>query len=262
MKNTSIISLFCSIISLGGLVLLWEIANWMELESLKIFPAPSIFIGTLIENNFQIGIGTQTSNIYQAIFSSIYRVIMGISIGFLGAILVGFLISTNIWIKRFIMPIIQIIAPIAPIAWIPLALVLFGIGNSTAIFIVFMGVFFMLTIATVKEIENVPENLIFSAQTLGASNLQVWIFVIIPSILPGVFTLLRLNFLAAWMAVLAAEMTGLRDGLGAIIMMGRNLFNHELILLGMVLIGITGFFFDQGLKMFQEKFLWWDKLKK
>ena len=135
--------------------------------------------------------------------------------------------------------------------------VIFGIGNLTAIFIVFMGVFFTLTIATIAEIKRVPTNYIFTAAKLGGSKFKIWKSVIIPSILPGVFTLLRLNFIAAWMAVLAAEMTGLRDGLGTVVMTGRNLFNSNLILLGICIIGITGFAVDRILLFIQNKFFWW-----
>ncbi|MGL3739418.1 hypothetical protein ACSYF6_29255 (plasmid) [Pseudomonas aeruginosa] len=76
-------------------------------------------------------------------------------------------------------------------------------------------------------------------------------------IFPGVFTLLRTNFIAAWMAVLVAEMVGLRDGLGAIIMMGRNLFNNELIMFGMLVIGLSGFVVDRTLAFIGNKVLWW-----
>ena len=85
------------------------------------------------------------------------------------------------------MPLVRILAPVAPVAWIPLALVLFGIGNQTAIFIVFMGVFFTLTIAVVRAIEVVPANIINSAKTLGATKYQIWYKVIFPAILPNVF---------------------------------------------------------------------------
>ena len=78
-----------------------------------------------------------------------------------------------------------------------------------------------------------------------------------PSILPGVFTLLRTNFIAAWMAVLVAEMVGMRDGLGAIIMMGRNLFNNELIMFGMLVIGVSGFLVDRVLAFIGQRILWW-----
>jgi NitT/TauT family transport system permease protein len=153
--------------------------------------------------------------------------------------------------------VLGVIAPIAPIAWVPLALVVFGISNLTAIFIVFMGVFFTLTIATVAEIKRIPENLLITARNLAGNRFNVWRMVVMPSVIPSVFTLLRLNFIAAWMAVLAAEMTGLRDGLGSVVMTGRNLFNSNLILLGICIIGISGFAVDRLLLLIQQKFFWW-----
>lgn len=157
------------------------------------------------------------------------------------------------------MPVVRLFAPIAPIAWVPIALVIFGIGNFTAIFIVIMGVFFTLTIATIQAIDEVPDEIISSAKTLGASKYQIISRVVVPYIMPSIFLSLRLNFIAAWMAVLAAEMTGLRDGLGAIIMVGRNLFNYDLILMGMFLIGVVGFLTDVSLRNIQEKYFWWSK---
>ena len=243
------ISIVCAFISIAVLIGLWEISSFVGWKYTHIFPPPSHFIGELSNNGFRVGLGSQAAGIPQSIASSFFRVFTGLGIGFVLALLAGMAISMSIWVKRFVMPIIELLAPIAPIAWIPLALVVFGIGNQTAIFIVFMGVFFMLTIATVKAIETVPEHLLNVARTFGARKWQLWTQVI---------TILRINFIAAWMAVLAAEMTGLRDGLGAIIMNGRNLFDNNLILLGMSLIGISGFFIDILLKYIQRKFFWWD----
>jgi len=252
------ISIICAFISIAVLIGLWEISGFMGWKYTHIFPPPSHFIGELSNNGFQVGLGSQGAGIPQSIASSFLRVFTGLGIGFVLALLAGMAISMSIWVKRFVMPIVELLAPIAPIAWIPLALVVFGIGNQTAIFIVFMGVFFMLTIATVKAIETVPEHLLNVARTFGAKKWQLWAQVIFPYILPQVFTILRINFIAAWMAVLAAEMTGLRDGLGAIIMNGRNLFDNNLILLGMSLIGVSGFFIDVLLKYIQRRFFWWD----
>lgn len=252
------LSFICGLASLTVLILLWEISAKIEWQYSRIFPPPSQFILDIAENNFKIGLWSQAASIPASIISSFFRVFTGLIIGFICALFAWVFLNTSIWIKRFFMPIIELLAPIAPIAWIPLALVLLGIGNQTAIFIVFMWVFFTLTIATVKAIETVPEHLINVAKTLWASQYDLWIRVIIPFILPQVFTILRLNFIAAWMAVLAAEMTGLRDGLGAIIMNGRNLFDNNLILLGMSLIGVSWFFIDFLLKYIQQKFFWWD----
>jgi len=255
----SIISFVCGIALITGLIIIWEYAATTGWRYANIFPPPSRFLKQLSDDGYKIGLGSQAASIQQSILVSILRVLSGLFLGLVAAFFFGFFVQSNIWLKRFLMPLVRILAPVAPVAWIPLALVLFGIGNQTAIFIVFMGVFFTLTIAVVRAIEVVPANIINSAKTLGATKYQIWYKVIFPAILPNVFTILRLNFIAAWMAVLAAEMTGLSDGLGAIIMTGRNLFNNEMILMGMVLIGVTGFIFDVILKTVQDKFLWWDK---
>jgi NitT/TauT family transport system permease protein len=256
----TVISFLCGLATISILITVWELISANGWEYANIFPPPSKFIKQLFDDGFKIGLGSQAASIQASIVSSILRVLVGLFLGLGVAFVFGFFVQSNIWIKRFLMPLIRILAPVAPVAWIPLALVLLGIGNQTAVFIVFMGVFFTLTIAVVQAIEVVPVNIINSAKTLGATKFQIWYKVIFPAILPSVFTILRLNFIAAWMAVLAAEMTGLSDGLGAIIMTGRNLNNNEMILMGMVLIGVTGFIFDLILKTVQDKFLWWDKL--
>ncbi len=260
-RREALISTLCGIGTITVLVFVWEFTAARGFAYANIFPPPSRFLAQLANDDFKIGLGSQAATIQVSIISSILRVLVGLFVGLTAAFAFGLFVQSNIWLKRFLMPVVRILAPVAPVAWIPLALVLFGIGNPTAVFIVFMGVFFSLTIAVVRAIEIVPDTFINSARTLGATKYQTWAKVIFPSILPSVFTILRLNFIAAWMAVLAAEMTGLSDGLGAVIMTGRNLFNNEMILMGMVLIGVTGFVFDVLLKTVQDRFLWWDKFR-
>lgn len=254
----SLLSIGCGMISCTLFVLLWEwLGSDPGLAITQVLPPPSRFLPVLFESQFKIGLGSQSALIYESIAITLVRVCLGMTLAFLGSLICGLLISLSQWSELFILPILGIIAPIAPIAWVPLALVVFGISNLTAIFIVFMGVFFTLTIATVAEIKRIPENLMITAKNLGASNFTCWQMVITPAVLPGVFTLLRLNFIAAWMAVLAAEMTGLRDGLGAVVMLGRNLFNSDLILLGICIIGFTGFAVDRFLLWIQKRYFWW-----
>lgn len=254
----SSLSVICGIVSCLTLVAIWEwIGSDPANPMTQVLPPPSKFLPVLFESDFKIGLGSQSASIYQSVLVTLLRVFTGMAIAFVGSVFCGMLISLSKWSELFILPILGLIAPIAPIAWVPLALVVFGIGNLTAVFIVFMGVFFTLTIATVAEIKRIPENLLITAENLGGNEFNRWCMVILPSILPGVFTLLRLNFIAAWMAVLAAEMTGLRDGLGAVVMTGRNLFNSDLILLGICIIGITGFAVDRLLLLIQQKFFWW-----
>jgi NitT/TauT family transport system permease protein len=169
----------------------------------------------------------------------------------------GILVSMSGVASAALLPIVRGLAPIAPIAWIPLAIVLFGIGEATAIFVVFTGIYFLLTLSTVAAVQSVDPRLVKTARTYGASTKQVWLWVIFPAILPQVFTMLRINFFAAWMAVLAAEMVGLKNGVGMIIILGREVFNSNLILLGICVVGITGYAVDSALVWIQRRVLWW-----
>jgi NitT/TauT family transport system permease protein len=192
-----------------------------------------------------------------AILASAWRVMAGLAIGFVAAVATGILVSMSGVASAALLPIVRGLAPIAPIAWIPLAIVLFGIGEATAIFVVFTGIYFLLTLSTVAAVQSVDPRLVKTARTYGASTKQVWLWVIFPAILPQVFTMLRINFFAAWMAVLAAEMVGLKNGVGMIIILGREVFNSNLILLGICVVGITGYAVDSALVWIQRRVLWW-----
>jgi NitT/TauT family transport system permease protein len=182
---------------------------------------------------------------------------MGLAIGFVAAVATGIAVSLSKWASAAVLPIVRGLAPIAPIAWIPVGIVAFGIGNPTAIFVVFTGVYFLLTLSTVASVQSVDPRLVKTARTFGASRAQVWTWVIFPAVLPQVFTMLRINFFAAWMAVLAAEMVGLKNGVGMIVILGREMFNPNLIMLGICIIGVTGYMVDALLLFIQRKVLWW-----
>ena len=238
-------------------ILVWESAAAAGWSGSVLFPPPSAFISYAIESDFRVGFGGDAMTIPFAIVASALRVLAGLAIGFVAAIATGILISTSRTVSDMVLPIIRGLAPIAPIAWIPLGIVLFGIGNPTAVFVVFMGIYFILTISTVAAVQSVDSRLIKTARSFGASKAQVWTRVIFPSVLPQVFIMLRINFFAAWMAVLAAEMVGLKNGLGMMIILGREMFNTKLILLGMCMVGATGYFVDALLVQIQRKILWW-----
>jgi NitT/TauT family transport system permease protein len=238
-------------------ILIWEAAAAGGWSGAILFPPPSAFISYAIESDFRVGFGGDAMTIPFAIVASALRVLAGLAIGFVAAIVTGILISTSRTVSDMVLPIIRGLAPIAPIAWIPLGIVLFGIGNPTAVFVVFMGIYFILTISTVAAVQSVDARLIKTARSFGASKAQVWTRVIFPSVLPQVFIMLRINFFAAWMAVLAAEMVGLKNGLGMMIILGREMFNTKLILLGMCMVGATGYLVDALLVQIQRKILWW-----
>ncbi|MEM1281794.1 MAG: nitrate ABC transporter permease, partial [Cyanobacteria bacterium P01_H01_bin.152] len=150
----SLLSVACGLLSCTVLVVVWELfGRNPENPVTQVLPPPSQFLPVLLESDFKIGLGSQSASIYQSVIVTLIRVSLGMAIAFVGSIICGLLISLSKWSELFILPILGLIAPIAPIAWVPLALVVFGVSNLTAVFIVFMGVFFTLTIATVAEIK-------------------------------------------------------------------------------------------------------------
>lgn len=240
-----------------ALVALWELAAGSGWMSTTLFPPPSSFIRFAVESDFRVGFGSEGMTIPVAILASAWRVVMGLAIGLVAAVATGIAVSLSKWASAAVLPIVRGLAPIAPIAWIPVGIVAFGIGNPTAIFVVFTGVYFLLTLSTVASVQSVDARLVKTARTFGASRAQVWTWVIFPAVLPQVFTMLRINFFAAWMAVLAAEMVGLKNGVGMIVILGREMFNPNLIMLGICIIGVTGYMVDALLLFIQKKVLWW-----
>jgi NitT/TauT family transport system permease protein len=244
--------------TLAALVALWEVVGRREGSALSaVMPPPSVFLAEVAETQFRIGLGSKAPTVYQCVLSTLLRVFAGMAVSLVAALVTGALLSLSRTARWVLTPVVNLLAPIAPIAWIPIALVLFGITNQAAVFVVFMGVYFVLTLATLAEIQRVPPQYLTVAENLGTSAWQRWLFVVLPAVLPGVFTLMRVNFMAAWMSVLVAEMVGLRDGVGAVLMMGRNLFNNNLIMFGMLLIGGCGFVIDKALGLMQSRLLWW-----
>ncbi len=185
------------------------------------------------------------------------RVFVGLLIGFAASVIVGVAIRYFNIFGKLTLPLITMLAPISPVAWLPVAIFVFGIGNPPAIFLVFISIFFVMVLATLSQIDAVPKHYIQLARVMGASKRQIFLRVILPAILPGLFVTLRMNLFGAWMVVLIAEAVGVGSGLGQVTMMARNTFNASLVFFTMTLIGLTGFLFDQALRLIQRKVLWW-----
>ena len=253
--------------SIGMFVSFWEFAWWRGWANPILLPPPHIFLSDL-SDQFRffdpggtragaLSTGGSFLSVLGVIAWSSMRVAAGLALGFVLSLLIGLGIRYFHIFGRLVLPLVTMLAPISPVAWIPVAVFIFGIGNTPAIFLVFVAVFFIMTLATLSQIDSVPKNYIQLAQIMGCSKRQIYRHVILPTILPELFVTLRMNLFAAWMVVLIAEAVGVGSGLGQVTMMARNTFNASLVFFTMTLIGITGFAFDQSLRYVQRKVLWW-----
>lgn len=259
-----------TVVSVGAFTLLWEFLWAVGLADPKLLPPPHVFLGDFADQakffntaqRWEIGVDASAGpSPWQAVLitvvSSGMRVFIGIGIASILALSLGVAIRYWVAVERLTLPTITLLSPVSPIAWLPVAIFLFGIGNAPAIFMVVIALFFHMTIATINHIDGVNRNLINVARTMGATKGQIYRRVIIPAILPGVFVILRLNLFAAWMVVLIAESTGVGFGLGQVIMLARNTFNPSLVFFCIALIGVLGFSTDLFMRMVQKRVLYW-----
>jgi ABC-type nitrate/sulfonate/bicarbonate transport system permease component len=240
------------------LALVWELGAATGVLNRDILPPPSEVIPYFLQGPGSAGIGPQQVSYSEAIAKTLLRVTLGLGFGLLAALPLGTLIAVVPLLRQLLLPTIQTIAPIAPVAWVPVAIALMGTGDQSAIFVVFMGVFAVMTLATAAAIASIPNELLKTARSLGATGSRLWLWVILPAAAPNLLTIVRVNFFAAWMAVLAGEMAGINSGLGALIILGQQQFNMKLVMVGVLTIGVVGFAIDRLMLLVQRQLLWWE----
>ena len=259
-----------ALVSVGFFAGIWEMLWYFGLADPRLLPPPHIFLGDLAgqAKNFTTAKRWEVSldanagpSPFQAVIitmlASTMRVFAGLTIAAVASLCMGVFIRYNNLFGKLTLPTVTLLAPVSAVAWLPVAVFLFGIGNGPAIFMVFIALFFTMTLATITEIDSVNRNYINVARTMGANKRQIYNRVILPAILPGLLIVLRLNLFGAWMVVLVAEGTGVDYGLGLIITMARNTFNPSLVFFTIMIIGILGFTFDLLLRTFQRRVLFW-----
>ena len=177
------------------------------------------------------------------ILASLFRVFYGFMFAFVLGIGLGVLLATNRYIDRITRPLIAMIRPIPPIAWIPFAIIIFGIGLTSQGFIIFMGAFFPMlqnTYDGVRQCDQVYQDV---ASSLGASKSQIAWEVILPSIIPNLLTGIRVSIGVGWMSVIAAEMMGVSGnsgGIGYFIISMKDIGKYSYMIAGMMAIAIVG----------------------
>ena len=259
-----------AIVSISMFAGIWELLWAVGWADPRLLPPPHVFMGSIADqakffntiSRWQVGSGMDAGPppalavVYTA-GATIGRVLSGLVIASVLSVTIGVTIRYFLLFERLTLPTITLLAPVSPIAWLPVAIFLFGIGNRPAVFMVVVALLFHMTLSTIAQIDGVNRNFINVARTMGASKRQIYTRVIVPAILPGMLLVLRMNLFAAWMAVLIAESTGVGYGLGQVIMLARNTFNPSLVFFTIALIGVLGFSFDFALRLLQNWLLYW-----
>ncbi|EGT4299689.1 nitrate ABC transporter, permease protein [Cronobacter sakazakii] len=246
-----------AILGLALLVIAWQIAA----VSSKGFPTPLSTLDsalTLFADPFY-NEGPNDQGIGWNVLASLSRVAVGFGLAALVGIPLGFLIGRFTFLGRMFNPLIALLRPVSPLAWLPIGLLLFQKAEPASSWTIFICSIWPMVINTAEGVKRIPEDYLNVARVLQLSEWTVMRRILFPAVLPAVLTGVRLSIGIAWLEIVAAEMLTGGLGIGFWIWNEWNNLNVENILIAIVIIGVVGLLLEQGLMLIARRFSWQDK---
>jgi ABC-type nitrate/sulfonate/bicarbonate transport system permease component len=220
-----------------ALLLWWELAA-RNGQAPRYLPAPSIVANTL----WGMAYG---GDLWRHVQASLYRGYSGFAIGACAGLLVGLAAGLSRWVRGFFEPIVAIVYPIPKVAFLPLIIIWFGLGHSSKIVIVSVSVFFPVFLAAYYSVRSVNQTFLWSARSMGAGPVRSFLQVLLPAALPEIFSGLRVGLALSFIVLFASELMGSSSGLGYLIVLGEDNVRFDIMLAGIVTIGLLGFISDR-----------------
>ena len=233
-----------SLAVIAALIATW----WTAVAATRsvIFPTP----WDVVSGTFEL---LQDGSLYRHIGASLMRVGTGFLLAVCVAVPLGLWMG---WVRgaySTLNPIFQILRPISPIAWIPIAILWFGVGNASPIYLIFISSVFPMVVQTTVGVHTIEKRYLRAAENFGVSRATLFRQVVIPAVLPQVVVGMRIGLGVAWLVVVAAEMIALRSGLGYLIIDSRNAGNrYDLVIAGMIIIGFIGLLLDGLMRLLEN----------
>lgn len=232
-------------------LLVWQLISMSEAGGV-IFASPIEVVQALIRQ-------VQKGKIWIHIGKSLLRVLGGFSFGLIAAIPIAFLMGWYKVFRNIIEPWIQFIRTIPPIAYIPLVIVGAGIGESSKIIVIFIASFLVMVVSIYQGVRNVDVTLIKAAKVLGATDGVIFLKVVVPASLPFILVGIRLGLAASLTTLIASELTGAQAGLGTMIQEASLYFQMDIVLLGIVIIGVIGITLEKFVKFLERRLTAWQE---
>jgi len=225
-------------------LIVWH--SLVRLSGSDLFPTPMEVVRG-IQELFEKGL------LLKYIVASLFRVSWGFGLAVVVGVPLGLILG---WFKpafQALNPMIQILRPISPIAWIPVAILWFGIDDTAPVFLIFLASVFPITVSSMAAVQNMQLVYLRAAQNFGIKGPQLFRRVILPAALPQIITGIRIALGIAWLVVVAAEMIAVNSGLGYLIIDARNAGKrYDLVVAGMVMIGLIGLVLDLLIRQLEK----------
>lgn len=218
----------------------WDIA--IRLTDVPLVPSPWEAFRGIVEL-------ARRGLLLKYVVASLFRVTWGYLLAVVVAIPFGIAVGMSPRAQATLNPILQMLRPISPLAWIPIAILWLGVGDFSAIFLIFLASFFPLAVTAMTAVQDVDPVHLRSGENFGLSRWQSIVHVVVPAILPQLIVSMRIALGIAWLVVVAAEMIAVNSGLGFLIVDARNAGNrYDLVVAGMLLIGVIGIGLDAAMR--------------
>jgi len=233
-----------SAVVIAGLVAVW----WAVVVATGsvIFPTPLQVVTGTVEL-------VRDGTLFEHIGASLLRVGAGFGLAVAVAVPIGLLMGRVRIAFETLNPLFQILRPISPIAWIPIAILWFGVGNASPIYLIFISSVFPLVVQTTVGVHTIEPRYLRAAENFGVSRWTLFTQVVIPAALPQIIVGMRIALGVAWLVVVAAEMIALHSGLGYLIIDSRNAGNrYDLVIAGMIIIGLIGLGLDGAMRLLES----------
>ena len=232
------------VVFIAILLVVWHVA--VAYQKVHLLPTPLAVARGIVEL-------AQHGLLLKYVVASLFRVTWGFTGAAILAIPFGLALGWNRRSEIALNPLIQILRPISPLAWIPMSILWFGVGDMAAIFLIFLASFLPLTVTAVNAVAGIPAVHINAGRNFGLSPSQLVYRVLCPAVVPQLIIGLRITLGIAWLVVVAAEMIAVNSGLGFLIVDARNAGNrYDLVVAGMVMIGSIGFLLDIGMRSLEK----------
>ena len=252
MKKKPWIYTLISVGSILAVLLIWYVCiNVLHLKSEIVFPGPLTVAKTFIKK-----LTTKApdgATLFVHLGASLKVALLGYFYGVIVGVPLGIMMAWNKWVDRFVRPLFDLIRPVPGLAWIPMFILIFGIGITSKAAVIFLSTAVACIVNSYTGIRQTRQEHLWVGEVFGGSNLEKLFYIAIPTALPMIFTGLRVAMGAAWMALVAAELLAASQGLGYMIQQGRYSSKPALVFVGMIMIGLVGLVMDVILHWLEVK---------
>jgi taurine transport system permease protein len=243
-----------TVATLGSLLALWWLASHLQWLPPVLLPTPEAVLRKLVRLYTD---GFDDATLTQHLAASLSRIALAFALALVTAIPAGIAIATSRIARGVLDPIIEFYRPVPPLAYLPLMVIWFGIGELSKVLLIYFTIFAPLAIATAAGANRVAKSRLLAAQSLGATRLQLLVHVVLPSALPEILTGVRIALGAGWSTLVAAELIAATRGLGFMVYSASRFLVTDVVIAGILLIGAIALVLELGLRALQRKLTPW-----